>query len=52
VAIHEATEAWGPESVFGHVLSYMLVVAPLTWLLIRKISLPKSAYPTVSSAAQ
>jgi high-affinity iron transporter len=50
-AIHEATEAWGPESMFGHFLTYLLVVAPLAWLVIRKASIPEKAYPTASSAA-
>jgi high-affinity iron transporter len=49
--IHEATEAWGPESMFGHFLTYMLVVAPLAWLVIRKVTIPEKAYPTASSAA-
>ena len=30
--IHEWTEAWGPDSAFGHLLTYMLVVLPLCWL--------------------
>jgi high-affinity iron transporter len=50
-AIHEATEAWGPESMFGHFLTYMLVVAPLAWLVIRRVTIPEKAYPTASSAA-
>jgi high-affinity iron transporter len=50
--IHEATEAWGPESLFGHTLTYLLVVAPLAWLVIRKLSLPKTSYPTASSFAR
>jgi high-affinity iron transporter len=51
--VHEATEAWGPESVFGHVLTYLLVLAPLTWLAVKRISLPsKTSYPTASSAAR
>ncbi len=32
VAIHEATEAWSPDSTFGHALTYMLVVLPAGWL--------------------
>ena len=48
--VHEATEAWGPESMFGHLLTYLLVLGPLTWLAIKKISLPKTSYPTTSSA--
>ena len=30
--IHESTEAWGPDSAFGHVLTYLLVLLPLGWL--------------------
>jgi len=48
--VHEATEAWGPESMFGHLLTYLLVLGPLTWLAIKKISLPKTSYPTTRSA--
>jgi len=32
--IHAATESWGPDSIFGHMLTYMLVVLPLGWLLL------------------
>jgi high-affinity iron transporter len=32
--IHERTEAWGPDSAFGHALTYLLVIAPVAWLLI------------------
>ena len=34
-AIHEATEAWGPDSPFGHLLSYLLVILPVGWLVIK-----------------
>jgi high-affinity iron transporter len=37
-AIHEATEAWGPDSGFGHLLTYLLVVLPLAWLLIKGLT--------------
>ena len=52
--IHEATEAWGPDSLFGHVLTYLLVIAPLAWLVIKKASVPKAktAYSTASSATR
>jgi len=30
--IHEATEPWGPESVFGHTLTYAMTVLPMLWL--------------------
>jgi high-affinity iron transporter len=41
-AIHDATEAWGPDSAFGHLLTYLLVILPLAWLAI-KTSIPKSS---------
>jgi len=33
--LHESTEAWGPDSAFGHVLTYLLVVLPLGWLALK-----------------
>jgi high-affinity iron transporter len=33
--IHAATESWGPDSFFGHLLTYMLVMLPAFWLLIK-----------------
>jgi high-affinity iron transporter len=50
--IHEATESWGPDSAFGHALTYLLVLAPLAWLAFKKTALPKSSYPTPSSVAR
>jgi high-affinity iron transporter len=35
--IHVNTEAWGPDSVPGHLLTYMLVILPLGWLLIKGV---------------
>ena len=35
--IHDATEAWGPDSAFGHVLTYLMVVLPLVWLALKAI---------------
>jgi len=37
-AIHEATEAWGPDSGFGHLLTYLLVILPLGWLLVKGLT--------------
>ena len=31
--IHDATEAWGPDGPFGHMLTYLLVIAPAAWLI-------------------
>jgi high-affinity iron transporter len=35
--IHRRTEAWGPDSVFGHVLTYLLVILPLGWVLLKSV---------------
>ena len=36
-AIHLGTEAWGPDSAMGHLLTYLLVILPLSWLLIKGV---------------
>jgi len=36
--IHAATESWGPDSVFGHMLTYLLVILPLGWLVVVRSS--------------
>jgi len=33
--IHTRTESWGPDSWFGHMLTYLLVVLPLGWVLFK-----------------
>jgi len=38
--IHEATESWGPDSAFGHALTYMLVLLPAGWLVLRGLLAP------------
>jgi high-affinity iron transporter len=35
--IHVNTEAWGPDSLPGHLLTYLLVILPLGWLLIKGV---------------
>jgi high-affinity iron transporter len=30
--IHTATESWGPDSVFGHLLTYLLAILPMGWV--------------------
>ena len=50
--INERTESWGPDSVFGHTLTYLLVILPLAWLLISsKISGRSLFHKTADSAA-
>jgi high-affinity iron transporter len=31
-AIHSATESWGPDSLFGHLLTYLLALLPMGWV--------------------
>jgi high-affinity iron transporter len=33
--IHAGTESWGPDSWFGHLLTYFLVILPLGWVLLK-----------------
>jgi high-affinity iron transporter len=35
--IHARTESWGPDSAFGHLLSYLLVILPLAWVAIKSL---------------
>ena len=35
--VHQATEAWGPDSAFGHLLTYLLVLLPLGWLAMKAL---------------
>ncbi len=35
--IHTSTEAWGPDSGFGHLLTYLLVILPLGWVLVKAV---------------
>jgi high-affinity iron transporter len=32
--IHTATESWGPDSAFGHLLTYLMVALPIGWVLV------------------
>lgn len=36
-AVHNATESWGPDSPIGHMLTYLLVIAPAAWLGLVKV---------------
>ena len=36
--IHSSTESWGPDSMFGHVLTYLLVMLPLAWIALNRSS--------------
>ena len=51
-AIHEATEAWGPDSAFGHMLTYLLVILPLAWLLVKGLSTSFKSHPPTPQQPQ
>ncbi|HVR97111.1 MAG TPA: FTR1 family protein, partial [Thermoanaerobaculia bacterium] len=36
-ALHWATEPYGPDGVYGQILSYMLVLVPVGWLLVSTV---------------
>jgi len=42
--IHARTEAWGPDSVFGHVLTYLLAILPLGWVLLKAVVSKRSVF--------
>lgn len=49
--LHEKTESWGPDSVFGHTLTYLLVLVPLGWMTLRSQFFTRSiTVPRVSDA--
>jgi high-affinity iron transporter len=35
--LHARTEAWGPDSPFGHLLTYLLVILPLGWFSLKAV---------------
>jgi len=35
--LHDATESWGPDSMFGHLLTYLLVLLPFGWLALKSV---------------
>ena len=36
--IHSSTESWVPDSEFGHLLTYLLVILPAGWLLLKSLT--------------
>jgi high-affinity iron transporter len=51
-AIHEATESWGPDSTFGHLLTYLLVILPVSWLLIKGLTSSFKSHKPASNVPQ
>ena len=46
--IHSSTESWGPDSTFGHVLTYLLVILPLSWIAIKSLVSKSPIFPPPS----
>jgi high-affinity iron transporter len=40
--LHAKTESWGPDSSFGHLLTYLLVLGPLGWLTLKSAFFTRS----------
>ena len=49
--IHARTEAWGPDSAFGHLLTYLLVILPLGWLLVKAVFSKRPVFQRAASPA-
>ncbi len=49
--IHDATESWGPDSAFGHALTYSLVLLPAAWLAFKGLLSGGSHKPGPTTAA-
>jgi high-affinity iron transporter len=48
--IHSSTESWGPDSTFGHVLTYLLVVLPLAWIALKSMVSKSPLFPSAAPA--
>jgi high-affinity iron transporter len=49
--IHAATESWGPDSAFGHLLTYLLVILPLAWVTLKAFFSKRPVFqPSVAPA--
>ena len=48
--IHARTEAWGPDSAFGHLLTYLLVLLPLGWVLVKAVFSKRPVFQPPSRA--
>jgi high-affinity iron transporter len=47
--LHDATEAYGPDGIYGHYLTYLLVLLPLAWLAITSLMHGSRSRPRPSS---
>jgi len=47
--LHDATEAYGPDGIYGQYLTYMLVILPVAWLAVTSFYSGNRRAPTPSS---
>lgn len=48
--LHDATEPYGPDGIYGKWLTYALVVMPLAWLVAARLVNPPKTPPSLSDA--
>ena len=46
--LHDATEAYGPDGIYGHYLTYLLVILPVVWLAVTSLYSGNRRTPTPS----
>ena len=46
--LHDATEAYGPDGIYGHYLTYLLVILPVAWLAVTSLYSGNRRTPTPS----
>jgi high-affinity iron transporter len=51
-ALHEATEPYGPDGIYGQYLSYSLVLLPMAWLAVSAVVGRKPGAPTQQPATR
>ena len=49
--LHARTEAWGPDSIFGHTLTYLLVILPLGWVAVKALVSKRPVFQPVTERA-
>jgi high-affinity iron transporter len=51
--LHARTESWGPDSTFGHTLTYLLVILPLGWVALKAVISKRPVFqPALSELAK
>ena len=50
--IHKATESWGPDSGFGHLLTYLLVILPLGWVALKALVSRRAVFQPAAPVSQ